>query len=394
MDTQKRKRFEVVMFWVIMAAAISTVNAQSPFFITGTPITVEQGAGIVIGDFNGDRIPDLLTKHERFVTLSIGDGRGNFARQKPPQSLVCEPTYLTLVDVNKDGLMDLGMTAKQNNQELVYIYIGTISGIFELAPGSPLKISEEARFYKPSLRFADLNEDGNADFIASNERRNTLHVYTGDGAGKFTSSGTITLDPDKWTYTFALTDLDGDQHVDLITTSGAIVSGPAPGKLFFRKGTGKGTFSAPSQEVWEVPADPRLALVTDLNGDQYADLVLVHGRDKVLTTLISDGRGKFSTVKQSPMKMTAFTVVATDVNGDKHLDLVAATVDGRTPPHPSRLEVLIGDGAGSFDAAENAAVPTPPASYRLVSQDLNNDGKSDLVISSFGAKKLTVLYGR
>jgi hypothetical protein len=394
MKTPKRTRFEAMKFCPILACMIGIGNAQTLYFLPSTHIAIEQASGFVISDFNGDGKPDLLTKNDQYITLRPGNIAGKFASSGKPQALICQPSFLTATDVNSDGIMDLGITAKQNDQEMVCIYLGTSSGIFELAPGSPFKVSNGARFYKPALRFGDLNEDGKIDFVVANERRNTLLICLGDGRGKFALSGNIALEPDRWTYTFALADLDGDQHLDLVTTSGMMVSDAAPGRLFFYQGMGNGTFAEPDHEGWPVPSDPRLALVNDLNSDKYLDLVLVHGRENKLTTLFNDGLGKFS--KQVPIniKMTAFTVVATDVNGDKHLDLVASTVDSRNPPHPSRIEILAGDGKGRFHTNETWAIPIAPASYRLAMYDLNQDGKSDLVISSFGSDKLTVLYGR
>jgi hypothetical protein len=393
MHTNESFLLPAIVLSIVLSGFFKTSYAQAPFFSTADPISVEQGSGFIINDFNRDGIPDLLTKYDNIISLRIGDGRGHFTAPRKPQTLACQPASLTAADVNEDGIPDLAMTTKQNDQEMVCIYLGTNAGIFEIAPDSPFKVSTGTSSYKPSLRFADLNEDGKIDLIASNERRNSLQVCIGDGTGKFSFLRDIILDPGRWTYSFELADFDGDQHIDLVTTSGMKVSEQVPGRLFLRRGTGKGTFVEPEQKVWEISADPKLGTVADLNGDDRPDVVLIHGRDKLLTTMTNNGHGGFSGGKQIPLNMTAFTVVPTDLNGDKTVDIIAATVDSRNTPYSSRFEILMGDGHGNFSSDEHAAFRTAPGSYRFSMDDLNKDGKSDLVVSSYGSSQLAILFG-
>src|SRR5262249_35028474 len=79
-------------------------------------------------------------------------------------------------------------------------------------------------------------------------------------------------------------------------------------------------------------------------------------------------------------------VVASDVNGDGKLDLVAPNRNANT------VSVLLGNGNGSFQNAANFATgPTPIA---LAVADVNGDGRPDLAIPNYSAATVSVLLGQ
>jgi hypothetical protein len=101
------------------------------------------------------------------------------------------PGAVALADINNDGIADLGVSSKTGNKESVRIFLGNRRRRFDLVSGPPLAVgvSAEGRDYKPVLRFADLNGDGNLDLIA-NGRRNSIEIFLGHGNGHF-SPGSI-----------------------------------------------------------------------------------------------------------------------------------------------------------------------------------------------------------
>src|SRR5262249_30565482 len=87
----------------------------------------------------------------------------------------------------------------------------------------------------------------------------------------------------------------------------------------------------------------------------------------------------------------AFGVVVTDVNRDRRPDIVAATVNSRARPYESRLTVLLGD---RFDVASGSPFPVGPGAYQLAVGDVDEDGKPDVVTSSFEGDSIAVVLGR
>ena len=87
-------------------------------------------------------------------------------------------------------------------------------------------------------------------------------------------------------------------------------------------------------------------------------------------------------------------VVAIDVNGDKKVDLVVATVNIATAPFESNIVVLLGDGHGGFAPAPGSPFPVGPGAYRLAVANVNEDAKLDIAASSFEGNAVTLLLGR
>jgi hypothetical protein len=377
-------------------------STQTPLFAPASAVTVGQGSGeIFLADINHDGHLDLLTKHLLTQRLSVqfGDGKGHFATAAEcSMSFDCGPGAVALGDVNNDGILDLGVSSKVGDKESVRIFQGKRKGGFGPAHGSPLSVgvSAEGRGYKPRLRFADLNEDGNLDLISANGRRNAVETFLGDGRAGFSPGPIVNLEPGRWIYSFGLGDIDGDGHLDLVTASTGQQPDSDPGRVETRRGDGKGSFAVAAGQTFSVPPDPRVAAIVDAKGDGRPDIVVSHGRTNILTILRNDGKGTFTPRPGPPINLgwPASEMVAVDVNGDKTLDLVVTTVSIAAAPFPSKVVVLLGDGRGGFTSAPGSPFPVGPGAYRLTVGDVNEDGKPDIAASSFEGNAVTLLFGR
>lgn len=149
---------------------------------------------------------------------------------------------------------------------------------------------------------------------------------------------------------------------------------PASGlKISFRESS-KGL---PEGGSWRNALD-----VADMNGDGHLDLVVPPQRGGVESThpfiFLGDGKGNWSLWREArwPRAYNYGTVVAADVNGDGHQDVVIAA-------HLSGVFVALGDGKGNFtDASEGLSVDFP--TRRLVVRDANGDGRLDIFAISEG----------
>jgi hypothetical protein len=301
-----------------------------------------------------------------------------------------QPAAIAIGDVNHDGTLDLGITSRDGNSEYVHILLGNGSGTFEPVSGSPFTASASAKTYKPSLQLVDVNEDQNLDMVTANGRRNTIEVFFGDGRGRFSLASIVKLEPGYNNYSFALGDIDGDQHLDLVAACAD--SGAEPGRLATMHGDGKGVFQADNSSPLSVPSGFHVGALADLNGDRRLDIVFNHGAE--LGVLLNQGNGKFTPAMGSPLQvgMRAFAVVVADIDRDKNADLVAATVD-HSAPYKSRVALLLGDGRG-FTPAPGSPFPVGPGAYNVAVGDVNEDGKLDIAASSFEGDGVTILLGR
>jgi hypothetical protein len=80
-------------------------------------------------------------------------------------------------------------------------------------------------------------------------------------------------------------------------------------------------------------------------------------------------------------------VLVEDVNGDGKFDLVVANERG------GDASVLLGDGNGGFSPVRGSPFPAGHSPNDLAAGDFNRDGRLDLAIANHDKQRLTVLLG-
>jgi hypothetical protein len=349
-----------------------------------SPVVVGPGSGrIVLTDVNRDGHADLITQHllQKRVEVRLGNGRGQFERSSPI-AFNFQPGPIALGDLSGDGIQDLAMATRHDDQEYVSILLGNGKGGF--GPPTSYRTNNAQKLYKPILYLADLNEDGRLDVVTASGRRNSIEILLGDGRGRFIAAPAVTMESGASLYSFEIGDIDGDGHLD-------VVSGSDTGSLFVHRGNGKGGFATGTRVGVTVAADPRIAAVADVNDDRRTDVVLAHGRSEIVTVVLNQGGNRF-TAQRLRVGQPAWAVTIADVNRDKRSDLIATAVD-QNRPFASKIVVLYGNGA-SFAPAPGSPFPAGPGAYYLASADVDEDGKLDFAASSFESNAVTLLLGR
>jgi hypothetical protein len=320
-------------------------------------------AGGLVGDFNGDGIPDLLVYSNLPVTnltFQVFQGTGGGFQSLPVQSFTFAtpsfPLTFSTLDVDGDGNLDLligNMAAS-----------GKGDGTF----GQPAVLSFLAPGFDQTYA-ADANGDGKEDIVAVNAPPRaidtagsvqfTFTVFRNDGGGHFTNVGVFPLH----SYTtgggccvlyniFGLSfgDLNGDGKVDLVSQSNALPDGNAAStnNLDVMLNNGDGTFGAPMPIHVSAVASPSLAgiVFADLDGNGTQDLVFDYddfaGANYVAAAL-GHGDGTFASFNtlllwnhlNTPVPLPHIEV--TDLNSDGKPDVVTHTGNA-----------LLGNGDGTF----------------------------------------------
>lgn len=351
-----------------------------PFHRRGA-LDVGPGSGeILVADVNRDGHPDVITKHllQKRITISLGNGLGGFRRGPGSLELPYEPGALTAGDANGDGIVDLAVASRRDGAELVAMFPGDGRGGF--VKTADHRVHAAMPYYKPVVQFVDVDEDGKPDLVTANGRRNAIHWLKGDGRGGFGPPSAIDLEAGGDGYSFALADVDGDGHLDLVS---AMSSGfqSSTGTLTVSLGNGRGTFAKTSSQPVE---GPRIEAAADIDGDGRPDIVLSHPSPK-LTVLTNQGRGVFAAGETLALPIQSHAVATGDVNGDGRVDLAAAT--------DTSVTVFTNDGRRLVQAA-GSPFAAGPGAFVVTMGDLNGDGKKDLAASSFGGMQLTLLFGR
>jgi hypothetical protein len=113
-------------------------------------------AGIAAGDVTGDKVPDLIVTHYAGDTVTVlpGNGDGTFqAEQSISTDTSLGSAYIQLLDVNKDGKLDLVMSSVDNSG--VAVLLGNGDGT--LQPTQVYATGNQPYFFAA----ADVSGDGN-----------------------------------------------------------------------------------------------------------------------------------------------------------------------------------------------------------------------------------------
>jgi hypothetical protein len=184
------------------------------------------------------------------------------------------------------------------------------------------------------------------------------------------------------TGTLAAGDIDGDGHVDLVSTVAQMVNGQEQFALVVAFGRGDGSF--PKVMSYMLPGFPEYSLaVGDFNGDGLADVAV--GQDLSVLVMIA-GKGRTLAVGKSYPTVSggSMQLLTGDLDEDGRIDLVQGTGS-------VNVEWLRGHGDGTFDPS---AVVAKGITYGDLSLGhVDGDRHLDLVGGTLGGGSVTVAFG-
>ena len=126
--------------------------------------------------------------------------------------------------------------------------------------------------------------------------------------------------------------------------------------------------------------------VGDLNGDGIDDVVSADSGTNTLSVFLGKSNGTFQprtivTTGQNPSD-----VKLVDVDGDGKLDAIVTNNDDNT------LMIFWGDGSGTFSSSNRTILTTGNGPHRIVTGDLDNDGKTDIAVVNWTGTSITIFY--
>ncbi len=230
-----------------------------------------------------------------------------------------------------------------------------------------------------SITAIDLNADGFPDLAVVNTTTGNVQVFFGSPTGTFSAPVSATgLSTPSFVRSGIFT---ASGRRDLIALS------KAQGAMGIYTNAGSNRFASASPVG--VGANPNSLVVGDFNGDGKQDVaVVVQGNGLApanVSVFLGNGNGTFGAAQTYGAGTTPTDIDAGDFNGDGKLDLVV------TDSAKGNVVLLLGKGDGTFLAGTPTFVSASPV--KIVAKDFNTDGNLDVAVTDSSTKTVMILLG-
>jgi VCBS repeat protein len=281
------------------------------------------------------------------------------AREGLPKTKIWK-SQIAFGDINGDGCADIGMVSRLADGP--YIFTGDCKGHWtDASNGLPRET-----FCGGGMAFGDANNDGKMD-VAIADHCKGVFVYLGDGAGNWrnASAGLPTVGSED----VDVGDFNNDGCLDLV-----VAAASEEGIRAFKgdcKGVWKESSKGLAQTEWG-----NSVVMRDVDADGNQDVVAAYSAGP--RVWLGDGKGGWRDASEGmpapDIHGLYWGAAVGDVNGDGKLDVATgAAIPG--------AEVFIqesGPNGPHWRKASEGIIPMNALGVSL--GDLNNDGKTDLVV--------------
>lgn len=424
-DLQKSHFVQAIAYCIITSSALAhEVSAQrsgedfvkipekpSSAFVDATSTHVPTAPSLhstdsVFIDVDKDNDLDVVVSVEMGVNrLYLNDGSGKLT-YKPGAfgNTIHDSEHVRAADFNRDGNMDVVFVAEADQVHQLFLGDGA-GGFTDTSDRLPRNSQGNA------LAIGDVNSDGLPDIVIGSTgetayapnaeivpARNLMFLNDLKRPGHFIDVTDSHLpDTNDQTEGIALADMDGDKDLDLVLASPAF-----PNRLLLNDGSGRFEDASDRLEL-RVPMETREVQVIDANQDGHNDLLFFNitsnnfdwDKDPQTRLLINDGKGYFKdeTSDRLPThKFSSWAGTVIDFNHDGAPDILvgAIQIPGFVPLQPRAWQ---NDGKGHFKDVTLDVVPgiTVGRSWSMGKGDLDNDGKTDILIGGWGTQARLLL---
>jgi hypothetical protein len=332
-----------------------------------------------------------IDRHFGRFFVHLGNGTGGFDTLNPTGQVVpgAAPLAIAVGHYDNDGRPDIAIA--RDGQ--VQIWTGSATGNFF----GPLDIAF-AGVTPLDIVFTDVDDDGRDDLVVVGGTSVAVALRA-PNPGTFQAPVVQAIPNATQVRAVQAADVDTDGHVDLVI---AIHDATTP-SIRWLAGNSTGAFAHSLQRSWHVPTAVSDLALADLDGDGHLDAITTHVAENALYVRLGngqDGTGMFGTQAAGGGEAFAHANTAlsqgrglaiADYDGDGVLDAAVSIRSGGWTN--SYVYLFWGDGDGGFTSATTDRVrtfSTLPAG--LVTDDFAGDGIADLWVMSSSATTSETAY--
>jgi len=326
-------------------------------------------------DLDGDGDKDLAAARsgatEGSVAVLWNDGTAQFTAG-PVLDAGSALQGLQVADMNGDGSTDVFVTRPVAPQLRGWFGGGAKDFVVQASAGFP------GATVPAAFAIGDVTRDGILDVVASDPAGNRVLVLRGAAGGQsFLPTPTffaVASAPGE----IALGDVSGDGHLDIVVGASSanrcvVITNP--------QGNG-------SQRIEKtLPGTPSLCAVADVNGDQLRDLLVCVGDDPLLVVVPGTAPGGLGQPVLLDAAAAPRRAIVTDVNGDGFVDVVTLPRDG------SRIDLWVADDADARLQGSRAYHAQLPAAQFVAGSDFDRNGTSEVAVAGEEANVVSILGG-
>ncbi|MGB3508008.1 MAG: FG-GAP-like repeat-containing protein [Microcoleaceae cyanobacterium] len=298
----------------------------------------ESPGSVAVGEFNRDGISDLAVANFSSDSLSVllGNGDGTFSNAINFEVTDVEgrPSSVVVGEFNGDGILDLVVSTIEIRtvfdgpcceppdlccdtppppefKTTISLFLGNGDGNF--SNGINLLVRDWDSF-SSSFEVGEFNGDSISDLAVTNSSSDNLSVLLGNGDGSFGNTTNFSVEN---SISVAVGEFNRDGISDLVVASPTFDDH----KVSVLLGNGNGSFSNPIN--FNVDESPRSVIVGEFNGDGISDLVVEanYSRSDNVLVLLGNGDGSFSNPTNFDAGEFTTSVAVGEFNGDGISDL-------------------------------------------------------------------------
>lgn len=334
---------------------------------------------VAMDDLNADATPDLVVPNYfgASFTIYLGDPDGSFT---PGETYPVEGhcTWVATGDFNEDGRVDIAAARNGSGQPVnLYIHLGNGDGTFVRFQTYPTQLATPTE-----IILGKVNSDDHRDIAYSLSGPSTGALFLGNGDGTFVAPKLIEegTDPSGNSQGFSLADLDADGNLDWIDAQDFIDS------IVVRKGDGTGHFVSWAGLSLPHPFDVE---TTDLDGNGTLDIIASNLDSAVC--YLQDQNGAFSPAATVHARGGLSELMACDLDHDGFPDLVFSGLDNSFSVAINRGHDTTGVDPPPVEAALLPNYPNPVDAATVFKYRLSQQGRVRLILYDLLGRQVATL---